>query len=60
MPNWLWFLLGVATGLAWFGGGITFLWWRMIVREKRQPMPATPVDEVIVRDIGTLTYSQRN
>lgn len=60
MPNWLWFVLGVLTGLAWFGGGIIFLWWRVISREKQQPTLVTEIDRVIVRDIGTLTYSRRN
>lgn len=37
------------------------IWWRVISREP-QPLapPSTTVDHVIVREIGTLTYSRRN
>lgn len=61
MPNWAWFVLGVLTGLAWLGGWIMFIWWRVISREAPPPpAPSTSIDHVIVRDIGTLTYSRRN
>ena len=60
MPNWLWFLLGVATGLLWLGGSIIYLWWRVIIREKSVPPTYTEVER-IVRPFGTLTiHSRRN
>lgn len=59
MPNWAWFLLGVCTGLVWLGGAIVLLWWRVILREKRQPPTYTEVER-IERPFGTLTYSRRN
>ena len=61
MPNWAWFLLGVVTGLLWFGGLVILIWWRTVSREPAEPpAPTTTVDHIIVRDIGTLTYSRRN
>lgn len=36
------------------------IWWRVIIREKRQPPRYTQVDR-IVRNVGTLTvYTSRN
>lgn len=61
MPNWAWFVLGVLTGLLWLGGSLIYVGWRVIIREKRfADETATTIDRVIVRDIGTLTYSRSN
>lgn len=60
MPNWLWFVLGVVTGLLWLGGLLILFWWLAIVRERRQSRRYTQVDR-IVRPIGTMTtYTRRN